>query len=1426
MKELTSHLVSTLVKGDTDNAKAIFLSKQGLGFILSGSVTSKNHLTADAIIDPSFTVVMARQQGIEKKRHSAHSSPIKENRKQKTMPTEDTCNSKAHFTLPLVSIIDASNNELARVDELWDIFPSAWWVNLSSNKISAIEPDKWPLALGELNISSNAISTTTLFRLSSCHIMRIKIDSNPINSELLALIDAAPTVEHVNLTDEQRKTFDLEKKHRLRRLCLIVNLPNLWVINDDFVSAFERNRIETAKIAPLTYPVIEETDITSKADLVTMDDNIGGEGDNELDSMYPDSYTPKLPPGKSIARLARDRLHAGWATRPPNEKATNLINMLQSLPLGSSEQTDAFKLDVLLEDYLEEAWLWNKHAFGLLAAGDRKRMPAVDLLSILHMPHNARLDLSVLLTVSIVFPLPRNLLIDTLFITLSGYIAPADIDELLSVPPFIRTALVSLIRRISRREKEELQTLGYITDKPLRVQYPHLAHRTTAELFNASDPVPSSYCTPAGFTFLQPILEFLQRPLLKQLRAPSSRKLSSPLEFTDIELEILRNLPDVITSSTRPINPATSYRDWLAFASRHAVLLMTRSQYCPSLTRAQVTISNQEMYAKLEPVLTAASMTYHDLELTLTGPEKDGRVEVHQNSAAFVPFGTGLPKGQKHHLLWNKKDLTIIRGYRTPWTEKTQGRPEEQPNANGEEDNQIINDHTLLNISGAPTKSATLGVVIQRSRSGIRELSQSSTPTLADSIVNIATGSAASAVVRSASLHSTVTKEFLLPQLPGDDALPMNWSPARSEQAIGVGSTLEHDSDDHDVKFSSPRNGRLRTHSSGIGNTHSHISFNLSEADVSLRSSEDLHGNKASTESGTEKRNFVGSLESVRQADSSVHLYPGQLQSRQPQLKGTLEHNSSQRSPVSSRLIAKQNVVRGFTVDAAWDAAFLLAPLAAIRQHNNKTTEDLANRWSSLHEVPVLLHPSSAQMIPNIIKDASNDEIRDMLRSASDDISHQSSTQGETDLNYYKETPAEAARRLLAEMGTLRNIRHLGGSINSGVVAAIAGEIASRPLKKSLRQGSTGLRDALHPVLGALLLNSSGSSTGEKNHNVVSNTYLTDLPEHGCSLPETVEEGIVSRAKAPRSAPFRQGPSKFEMQDNSKTADLRRYLTSSLSSTDVMRMRLKYPHLFSPIGIGRANAPDVATSGRTLHTARFPCFNKIMYTLDKNELPFALMNIAEDAEKDLISPNITHAEDNGAQLAPSLFQNSELTLQAAIPRRIPPLQPSRVIGVGTNVPKSADPPITLTDSVLGFSTSDMIESQDSREEHAVGRKSPKATNPIIEKDKQSKKTAMCERNTDQLNSPAPMWTRQLAKPTRPIVYREDPNEQEGQPLRARVLTVAHPASARLPLNASFRVTCKPPPVPVQRISGDDLSETGSQQDSICRFNAQGKRQTC
>lgn len=306
-----------------------------------------------------------------------------------------------------------------------------------------------------------------------------------------------------------------------------------------------------------------------------------------------------------------------------------------------------------------------------------RSLPTIDLYSLLLIPHRLRLDLSVLLTASILYPIPFPVLNDTFMILFSRYLSLADIQCLSQLPLFARTAIVCIIRRICRRELDELNGNGFIFPKPSRAEF----ESTNDINFDSSS---LTYMGVNGFHFLRPIKWYLLRPLDANLAG-----LSKPLHsgdqtqsFSEIEMEILENLPDTPTLSTSADMDEPSgnfsdhslsmdsfvphYKRWSAYVARHTVLLLTKSPQCPPLTRAQTNKINQDIYTELVPLLKAAQMTLEDLDVELSGPGNDGRM-LKKGAAKVIPFGMGLPNAGPSSLVWNTQEMDRFRGYEKPW---------------------------------------------------------------------------------------------------------------------------------------------------------------------------------------------------------------------------------------------------------------------------------------------------------------------------------------------------------------------------------------------------------------------------------------------------------------------------------------------------------------------------------------------------------------------------------------------------------------------------------------------------------------------------------------------------------------------------------------------------------------------------------------
>jgi hypothetical protein len=198
------------------------------------------------------------------------------------------------------------------------------------------------------------------------------------------------------------------------RIFCINLLPYIWVLDNDFVKHSER--VYCRSIEQITVPTLPSENAHLSHSLLQTDEY--------------------------------------WGTRVANERETSLLRLMQSTPLDGLK-TDLFRLEVLLEDYLEEVRVtsaFDKSNFGKLSS------PNINMLQLLSIPHVVRLDLSVLLTAGVLFPLSKQLFKDAMMILLSPHLPLNDILSYCSLPAFVNTALVSVIRRICRREQEELLT--------------------------------------------------------------------------------------------------------------------------------------------------------------------------------------------------------------------------------------------------------------------------------------------------------------------------------------------------------------------------------------------------------------------------------------------------------------------------------------------------------------------------------------------------------------------------------------------------------------------------------------------------------------------------------------------------------------------------------------------------------------------------------------------------------------------------------------------------------------------------------------------------------------------------------------------------------------------------------------------------------
>lgn len=107
------------------------------------------------------------------------------------------------------SIIDFSHNGLTElaISQAFRMCPKVWWVNFSHNNVSSLRC-AFPIALGSLNIVNNPISKADISNLKDIHILRLKA-----------------------LLPEETNIRDVIQEH----------LPNVWVLNNDFISHTTRS---------------------------------------------------------------------------------------------------------------------------------------------------------------------------------------------------------------------------------------------------------------------------------------------------------------------------------------------------------------------------------------------------------------------------------------------------------------------------------------------------------------------------------------------------------------------------------------------------------------------------------------------------------------------------------------------------------------------------------------------------------------------------------------------------------------------------------------------------------------------------------------------------------------------------------------------------------------------------------------------------------------------------------------------------------------------------------------------------------------------------------------------------------------------------------------------------------------------------------
>lgn len=291
------------------------------------------------------------------------------------------------------------------------------------------------------------------------------------------------------------------------RAKIIDGIRNLWVLDDDFISFAERK-------------------VSSRAA------SLAGSAHNSISVKRP------------------EYLVGNWSPPTISEREMILMSAIQQFPQNSAD-LDVLKLEVLLEDYLEESRVFNRCCSSTRDNDHKGYHPKVviSVTAIMRLPHKKRIDLSVMLTVMLLYDIPPKLLADSLHIMLFDCLPLDEIGKLLHLPRFAKTALVCIIRQITKKERREFQLYKYMVVKPRD----RIDLRSTEGLFAPT------FTGTDGFNHLRAYKEFMSI----DTRVGVHEMVDSPDEFSDLEIELLDSLPDVPTFSTKPAVGTTDFRNWV-----------------------------------------------------------------------------------------------------------------------------------------------------------------------------------------------------------------------------------------------------------------------------------------------------------------------------------------------------------------------------------------------------------------------------------------------------------------------------------------------------------------------------------------------------------------------------------------------------------------------------------------------------------------------------------------------------------------------------------------------------------------------------------------------------------------------------------------------------------------------------------------------
>jgi hypothetical protein len=180
-----------------------------------------------------------------------------------------------------------------------------------------------------------------------------------------------------------------------------------------------------------------------------------------LDGKYI-SQDERQQASESLSRMPipaeQDAPTSMWEQWENSENADSLLMLLAEQP-SKPLLVDRFRLKHLAQHYTKECWRHNEHvaaqrhlACGKKRPGDMKEMPHLHLERLLKLEPKERQDLAVILSISLQFEIPEQIVTESLSILLAGQLDSAVIQSMATLVPFAKATNVFFLHALAMTE--------------------------------------------------------------------------------------------------------------------------------------------------------------------------------------------------------------------------------------------------------------------------------------------------------------------------------------------------------------------------------------------------------------------------------------------------------------------------------------------------------------------------------------------------------------------------------------------------------------------------------------------------------------------------------------------------------------------------------------------------------------------------------------------------------------------------------------------------------------------------------------------------------------------------------------------------------------------------------------------------------------